>query len=138
MAYVKKQGYGGEVFNFPKLYTDDLLSESGKHLKEAAAKVETAPEIYRKRVAFVQAGLTYSQLLIETIGLMVSYWRKQDDRIAKQVLANWGEMERLCQANPFAINWGPVRPTTPRMKDLHPDNPNRKWKPNKANDLDQN
>ncbi|HJN08196.1 MAG TPA: DUF4838 domain-containing protein [Pirellulaceae bacterium] len=138
MSYVKEHGYGGGVFNFPRLYTDDLLSKSGKHLNEAAAKVETAPEIYRKRVAFVRAGLTYSQLMIETIGLMESFWRKQDDRIAKQVLANWKEMERLCQANPFAINWGSVRATTPRMKGLHPDYPDPKWKPNQANDLDQN
>ena len=82
MAYVKEQGYGGGVFNFPRLYTDDLLSESREHLRLAAAKVETAPEIYRQRVAFVRAGLTYSQLLIETIGLMESYWRKKDDPVA--------------------------------------------------------
>jgi hypothetical protein len=126
------------VFNFPGLYTDDLLSESGEHLRLAAARVETAPEIYRKRVAFVRAGLTYSQLLIETIGLMESYWRKKDDSVATRVLANWEERERLCQEYPFAINWGPVRPTTPRMIGLHPDHPNPKWKPNKANDLDRN
>lgn len=138
MAYVKEQGYGGGVFSFPRLYTDDLLSESGEHLRLAAAKVETGPEVYRQRVAFVRAGLTYSQLLIEAIGLMESYWRKKDGRIATKVLTNWEERERLCQEYPFAINWGPVRPTTPRMIGLHPDHPNPKWKPNKANDLDRN
>ncbi|MCA9122732.1 MAG: DUF4838 domain-containing protein [Planctomycetaceae bacterium] len=138
MAYVKEHGYGGGVFNFPRLYTDELLSESREHLRLAAAKVETAPEIYRRRVAFVRAGLTYSERLIETIRLMESYWRKQDDAVAAKVLANWQEIEQLCQANPFAINWGPVRPTTPRMIGLHPDHPNPKWKPNNANDLDQN
>jgi hypothetical protein len=115
-----------------------LLSQAGEHLREAAAKVEGAPEIYRKRVAFVRAGLTYSRLLIETIEAMESYWRKKDDRIATEALANWEEMERLCKENPYAINWGPVRPTTPRMIGLHPDYPNPKWKPNEANDLDRN
>jgi len=138
MTYVKDHGYGGGVFNFPRLYTDDLLSESGEHLREAAAKVEGAPEIYRRRVAYVRAGLTYTELLIETIKAMESYWRKKDDRLAKQALTKWEEMERLCQENPYAINWGPVRPTTPRMIGLHPDHPNPKWKPNIANDLDRN
>ncbi|MBC8868091.1 MAG: DUF4838 domain-containing protein, partial [Planctomycetes bacterium] len=59
MTYVKEHGYGGGAFNFPRLYTNDLLSESGERLREAAVKVEGAPEIYRKRVAFVRAGLTY-------------------------------------------------------------------------------
>ena len=138
MTYVKEHGYGGGAFNFPRLYTDDLLSESGERLREAAVKVEGATEIYRKRVAFVQAGLTYTELLIETIKTMESYWGKKDDRLAKQALAKWKEMERLCRENPYAINWGPVRPTTPRMIGLHPDYPNPKWKPNKANDLDRN
>jgi hypothetical protein len=30
-------------------------------------------------------------------------------------------MERNCQEHPYAINWGPVRPQTPRMQGLHPD-----------------
>ena len=138
MTYVREHGYGGGVFNFPRLYTDDLLSQAGEHLREAAAKVEGVPEIYRKRVAFVQAGLTYSRLLIETIRAMQSYWRNRDDRIAAEALANWEEMERLCIENPYAINRGPVRPTTPRMIGLHPNYPNPKWKPNQANDLDRN
>jgi hypothetical protein len=138
MTYVKEHGYGGGVFNFPRLYTHDLLSESREHLRKAATKADTAPEVYRQRVAFIRAGLTYSQLLIETTDLMESYWRKKDDSVAAKVLANWEEMERLCKEHPFAINWGPARPTTPRMKGLHPDYPNPKWIPDKANDLDQN
>ena len=75
MTCVKKHGYGGGVVNFPRLYSDDLLSESGEHLREAAVKVERAPEIYRKRVAFVRAGLTYTGLLVDTIKTMESHWR---------------------------------------------------------------
>ena len=43
MTYVKNHGYGGGVFNFPRLYTDDLLSEAGEHLREAAVKTEDVP-----------------------------------------------------------------------------------------------
>ena len=53
-------------------------------------------------------------------------------------MANWEEMERLCKEHPYAINWGPVHPATPRMNGLHRDYPDPKWKPNQANDLDQN
>ena len=58
--------------------------------------------------------------------------------IATDVLANWEAMERLCKEQPLAINWGPIRPTTPRMIGLHPDHPNPKWKPNRPNDVDRN
>lgn len=138
MAFVKEHGYGAGVFHFPKLYTEELLQKSGELLERAAAKVKAAPEIYRRRVAFVQAGLEYSRLLIEDIKLMNSYWWKPNDQIATEVLANWEAREKLCQQHPFAINWGPVRPTTPRMRGLHPEFPNPKYKPSNPNDLDQN
>ena len=106
-------------------------------MQTAAEKVGDAPEIHRKRVEFIQAGLTFTELLLENIGAMDSYWRKKDDSIAKRVIANWERMERLCQNHPYAINWSPVRPSTPRMIGLHPDYPNPKWKP-PVQDLDQN
>jgi len=138
MDFVKEHGYGAGVFKFPILYTVGLFAKSREHLKLAANKVESAPAIYRQRVDFVRAGLSYSELLIDTIKLMESYWRKPNDVVAKRVAANWTEMERICEEHPVAINWGPVRPATPRMLGLHPGNPNPKWKPNKVKDLDQN
>ena len=138
MAFVTKNGYGGGFSEFPNLYTEGLLNRAGRHLRQAAANAESALKIHRDRVAIIQAGLTYTELLAETIRLMTSYWSRKDQRLAKQVSDNWKEMETLVQANPFAINWGPVRPTTPRMKGLHPDAPNPKWKPKQVKDLDQN
>jgi len=138
MAYVKEHGYGGGAFNFPKVYTDEVLLKAEQHLLEADSKVESAPDVYRQRLAFVRAGLTYSRLLLNTISSMESYWRTRDTAIAGQVLSNWKSMEQLCRDHPYAINWGPVRSTTPRMLGLHPDHPNPKWKPNATNDLDQN
>ncbi len=137
MKFVEEHGYGGGAFNFPQLYTEELLREAGGHLQTAAEKVGDAPEIHRKRVEFIQAGLTFTELLMENIGAMDSYWRKKDDSIAKRVIANWERMERLCQNHPYAINWSPVRPSTPRMIGLHPDYPNPRWKP-PVQDLDQN
>lgn len=138
MEYVQEHGYGGGVFNFPKLYSDTLLKQADDHLLKAEKRVASASKKYRERVAFVRAGLTYTGLLIDTIRNMESYWRKKDKAVAEHVIANWEEAQRLCEQNPFAINWGPVRPTTPRMLGLHPDYPNPKWKPAKVNDLDRN
>jgi len=64
--------------------------------------------------------------------------RRSTIALVTEVLSNWDELERLCREHLFAVNWAPVRRTTPRMKGLHPDYPNPKWKPNKAYDLDQN
>lgn len=138
MAYVNEHGYGAGVFDLPRIFTEGLLAQSDEHLRQAEAAAADSSEVFRERVQFVRAGLTYTRLLMETIDAMESYWTKKDDALAKQVLANWAEMERVCEAHPYAINWGPVRPSTPRMIGLHPDYPNPKWKPGKAQDLDQN
>ncbi len=137
MAYVAKYGYGAGAFNLSQLFTPDLLSESDEHLRRARAAVKNAPKVYLERVEFVGAGLAYTRMLIDNINLMESYWRKKDDAIARQVLANWAAREELCAEHSYAINCGPVRPNTSRMRGLHPDFPNPKWKPNKAIGFDR-
>jgi len=129
MAYVQEQGYEAGVFQLPRLYTDDLLARAGSHLRQAAATVPDGTSVYRRRVEFVQAGLAFTSLTIENIRLMHGYWSEPDAAVAQRVRDNWQRMERICEAHPGAINWGPVRPTTPRMLGLHPDHPNPKWKP---------
>lgn len=138
MAYVKEHGYGAGVFNLPRFFNADLSQRSNEHLRKATSAVEDAADRYRRRVAFVRAGLTYSQLLVENIVAMEAYWQKKDEALAKRVQNNWEAIERLCAEHPYSINWGPVRPTTPRMLGLHPDYPNPKFKPNRVGDLDQN
>lgn len=136
MAFTAKNGEAG-VFSFPQLYTETLLADSQARLDRAAAAV---PEdsIYRQRVAFVQAGLTYTRLHMQNIPLMEAYWKKPDESLAARVKANWQEIEKLVADHPHAINWGPVRPTTPRMAGLHPDSAKPKQKAKRTNDLDQN
>lgn len=128
------------VFDFPQLYTQELLQQSQKHLDEAAAAVP-ADSPHAKRVAFVQAGLTYTRLTVQNITLMEGYWKKKDPAVAEQVRQNWAETATVAAAQPHAINLGPVRPITPRMQGLHPDHPPAKVKKVKkaqANDLDLN
>ena len=81
MKFVDENGYGGGVFNFPQFCTKELLREAGDHLKTAAEQAGDAPDIYRERVEFIQAGLTFTELLIANIVAMDSFWRKKDDSI---------------------------------------------------------
>jgi hypothetical protein len=136
MAFIAKNGEAG-VFAFPQLYTDELLRDSQARLDRAAAAVP-ADSIHAKRVEFVQAGLTYTRLTIQNIGLMDRYWKEKDAAIAATVKSNWETIETLVADHPFSINWGPVRPITPRMVDLHPDHPNPKARKKPAKDLDLN
>ncbi|MCP5538809.1 MAG: DUF4838 domain-containing protein [Akkermansiaceae bacterium] len=136
MDFTAANGEAG-VFSFPKLYTDDLLEASQGRLDRAAAAVPT-DSLFAKRVAFVQAGLTYSKMQMENIRLMEGYWKKPDPAVAGRVKQNWAAIEQHVAAHPYAINWGPVRPTTPRMAGLHPDSTPPKTKKPRANDLDLN
>jgi len=127
-AFVDEHDAGAGVVDFPNLYTAELLAQAAEHLDRAAARGIDAPERYRRRVEFVRAGLTFTELLVENIVSMAEYWRNPDASIAGKVQKYWEAIERLCQEHPYAVNWGPVRPQTPRMLGLHPDYPNPKWK----------
>jgi hypothetical protein len=123
------------VFGFPKLYSPELLRTSQARLDRAAAAVP-ADSLYARRVAFVQAGLDYTRLTVENIGLMAGYWTTKDAAVAARVKENWSKIEQLIAAHPHAINGGPVRSITPRMAGLHPDFPAKKVKPARAIELD--
>jgi hypothetical protein len=134
-AHVAEHGEAG-VFTFPRLYTAERLQAAEAHLERAAEAAAGDPGPYGKRVEFVRAGLTHTQLVVENISLMHRYWLKPDEAIGAQVKRNWDALEKNCQAHPHAINWGPVRPNTPRMLGLHPDHPNPKLSLRQLRDLD--
>jgi hypothetical protein len=119
-AFVDEHDAGAGVVDFPNLYTAELLAQEAEHLDRAAARVIDAPERYRRRVEFVRTGLTFTEPLAENTVSMVEYWRYPKASIAGKVQKNWQAIERLCQEHPYAVNWGPVRPQTPRMRGLHP------------------
>lgn len=131
MAYVEKHGYKTGIFSFPCLYTGGLLGRAAGHLRRAAAAAADGAAIHRRRVAFVRAGLAYTRAAVENIRLMNGYWQEPDPAAAARAREHWKTMRRICEEHPCAINWGPVRPATPRMRGLHPDYPNPRWKPKK-------
>jgi hypothetical protein len=134
-AHVAEHGEAG-VFTFPRLYTAERLQAAEAHLKRAAEAVAGDPGPYVKRVELIRAGLTHTQLVVENISLMRRYWLEPDESLAAQVKRNWDALEKNCQAHPHAINWGPVRPNTPRMLGLHPEHPNPKLSLRQLRDLD--
>ncbi|MBL9090836.1 MAG: DUF4838 domain-containing protein [Planctomycetaceae bacterium] len=140
MEFVAKHGYGGDVYTFPQLYTPKLLDAAEAKLAAAAAAAGN-DELYRRRIAFVNVGLDYTRLVVDNARLMKDHWTKPDSVAEQKVRRNWEAIERLCASTPYAINWGPVRPTTPRMLGLHPDQPPPKKKKSRqkvVNDLDLN
>jgi hypothetical protein len=97
-----------------------------------------ADSVFAQRVAFIQAGLTHTKLVIDTITLMDGYWKKKDPAVADRVKQNWAAMEKNAADHPYSINWGPLRPNTPRAAGLHPDGPPPKQKRERTYDLDLN
>lgn len=108
---------------FVKFYSKDMLDRADLLLQKASDKVANEPEIYRKRIGFVRAGLEYTRLIVNVRALMLKFKKSgmKDEDSKQKVLADWQAIEKLCKDNPYAINWGPVRPQTPRMAGLHPD-----------------
>ena len=134
-AYVAEHGHAAGVFSLPRLYTPQRLDQAQAHLDSAAKCAASAAPIYRRRVEFVRAGLDYTRLQAQNAALMRRYWLKSDDAIAAQVRKNWQAIEALCREHPLALNWGPLRPGTPRMLGLHPDHPNPKIKLSQLKEL---
>ena len=61
-------------------------------------------------IAFVEAGLRYTRLVVENAGLMTGYWKKPDAAVATKVRENWKLLEAVAAEQPYAINPSPVRP----------------------------
>ena len=119
----KREEYVSGGRKYPDVYDQAFFDRAYGFLDRAAAAVEEAPELYRKRVGFVRAGLDHTRLMIDTRAQLARLRETQgtDYRAEKTARANWEKMQRLCEEHPYAINWGPIRPKTPRMKGLHPD-----------------
>jgi hypothetical protein len=125
---------------YPEVYNKAFFDKAYGFLDRAARAVEKEPEKYGKRVEFFRAGLDWTKLIVEARDLMAKFKKSdgEDKEAEKQVLANWAKMEELCKKHPYAINWGPCRPQTPRMAGLHPDHikKEKKGKPQKKSAQD--
>lgn len=132
MEFVAEEPSRQRAYDLPKKYTTELFAEAQSHLDAAAAQIANADEKYRRRLHFIQCGLDYAKLVVDTRAWMQKFEEsKGKDAEAKaRVLANWDRVEEMKKTFPeFAINWQPVfrapepGADTKRVMGLHPDAP---------------
>ena len=111
MEFVAKEPSRFRAYDLPKKYTPELFAQAQAHLDAAAKKLATADEKYRRRLNFVQYGLDYAKLLVDTrAGVQKLEASKGQDMDAKaKVEANYSRAEQMKQNAPaHAINWQAV------------------------------
>ena len=113
---------------YPDVYDKAFFDRAYALLDQASRKVTDEPERFGARIDFVRIGLDHTRHMIGIRAGMTRYWNGDKSEQAN-VLAAWEKIEQLCKDHPYAINWGPIRPQTPRMAGLHPDYPPRKRAP---------
>ncbi len=129
MEFVAENPSRQRAFDLPKKYTPELLAKAQSHLDSAAKKLATADEKYRRRLHFIQCGLDFTKLVVDTRAWMQKFEAsKGKDADAKaRVLANWKRTETMKKEFPeFAINWQAVfreGAEGKRIMGLHPDTP---------------
>ena len=93
---------------FPQAYDAAFYKRASGLLDEADAVVAKAPEIYRRRIAFVRAGLEFTRRLNEVRELMDRYKtsKGEDKEAAERVRALWKEIEPIAKEkkNYFYVN----------------------------------
>ena len=130
MEFVAEEPSRQRAFDLPKKYTPERFARAQAHLDAAAGKLASADEKYRRRLHFVQCGLDYARLVVETRAAMQKFEASQgrDPDAQAEVLANWQRAAGMKDDFPeFAINWQAVfrEPTgtsdsNKRVMGLHP------------------
>lgn len=134
MDFVAEEPSRHRAFDLPKKYTPELFAQAQAHLDAAAKKLASADEKYRRRLHFIQYGLDYAKLVVETRAWMqkLEASKGQDANAKVKVQANWTRAEQMKQEAPaHAINWQAVfrKPDNgggdgnKRVMGLHPDAP---------------
>ncbi len=132
MEFVAEEPSRQRAFDIPKKYTPELLARAQAYLDAAKAKTRDADEKYQRRLDFVQCGLDFTKLVVDTRVQMQKFEAsKLKDLGAKQkVLANWDKAMEMKKTFPkYAINWQAVfrepepDKKTKRTMGLHPDVP---------------
>ena len=111
MEFVAKEPSRFRADDLPKKYTPELFAQAQAHLDAAAKKLAATDEKYRRRLNFVQYGLDYAKLLVDTrAGVQKLEASKGQDMDAKaKVEANYSRAEQMKQNAPaHAINWQAV------------------------------
>jgi hypothetical protein len=133
MEFVAAEPSRHRAFDLPKKYTPALFAQAQAHLDDAAKKLTSADEKYRRRLDFVQCGLDFARLVADTRAWMqkLEASKGQDAGAKVKVMANWqlaGQMKR--DFPELAINWQAVfrqsegdSERNKRTMGLHPDAP---------------
>ena len=133
MEFVSEELSRLRAFHLPKKYTPDLLAKAQTHLDSAKKKVAGQDPKYTRRLHFLQCGLDFTHLLVDTRRWMQKYEAShgKDAHAKAQVLANWKTVDKMKKDFPeFAINWWgtfqeprPGQKPKKRIMGLHPDSP---------------
>lgn len=135
MEFVAEEPSRHRAFHLPRKYTPELFARAQSHLDAAAAKLTAAEEKYRRRLRFIQYGLDYAKLVVDTRAWMekLEASKGKDDDAKAHVLANWTRAAQMKEDSPdHAINWGAVLRApdgksggdgSKRVMGLHPDAP---------------
>ncbi len=132
MEFVAEEPSRQRAYDLPKKYTPALFADAQSHLDAAAANIAGADEKYRRRLHFIQCGLDFTKLVVDTRAWMqkLKASKGKDAEAKKRVLANWDRVEEMKETFPeFAINWQAVfrapepGKDTKRVMGLHPDAP---------------
>lgn len=132
MEFVAEEPSRQRAYDLPKKYTPALFAEAQAHLDTAAAQIANADAKYQRRLHFIQCGLDFAKLVVDTRQWMQKFEEsKGKDAEAKaHVLTNWERVAEMQKTfPPYAINWQAVFRTpepgkdTKRIMGLHPDVP---------------
>lgn len=134
MEFVAKEPSRFRAFDLPKKYTPELFTQAQAHLDAAAKKIATADDKYLRRLHFIQYGLDYAKLLVDTRAEMqkLEASKGQDLAAKAKIESNYTRAEQMKQNAPaHAINWQAVfrlpgfggGDGNQRVMGLHPDVP---------------
>ena len=132
MEFVAEEPSRQRAYDLPKKYTPEWFAKAQAYLDAAAANIAHADEKHRRRLHFIQCGLDYAKVLVDTRAWMqkLEASKGEDAEAKKRVLANWDRVEEMKKTFPeFAINWQAVfrapepGKDTKRVMGLHPDAP---------------
>ncbi len=92
---------------FPQAYNAAFYQRAAGLLDEADAVVAKAPDIYRRRIAFVRVGLEFTRKMNEVLDLMARYnnSKGEDKEAADRVSALWKEIELIVKGNYFYTHY---------------------------------
>ena len=92
-------------------FDETFRSKAGLLLDRAAAKVADAPDVHRKRVAFVRAGFDYTRVLFELLAFMKRTENDEGPETREEAKAYWKRIREIADPHPYALNyrWLPNR-----------------------------